>query len=630
MVFLVDFFFIIDLGFYPTSILYHYLFISLLNKTLILVGTFLFCWLIVWSLSRLFKFKLLLRWIVLATISIYLSSFLIFLYKYTYFPRSSIQQSDLFYSLLGIGLVSLLTPWLFYLLSVKTKSIGHSLKKTSTVIQYSFPLILVGLIVIPYLFQWKPPEQSDDSTNVTDSYNVIWLQIDTLSGQHLPFISSHEKNTSPNLAQFSRRDQTINYEKAIAPSSWTIPSVASMFTNRYSETHNMTTKISKMPTSASTISEVFERAGYLNFGVSTNPLISQSHGFTQGFHDFVEVVEPAPLDKDKFKLLLRQFNLGHWLINSGFHVDDAEYVNQYGKKILNTQSNKKRPYFLYLHYMDPHWPYDPPINRLEGKIDFSSPLHGEMISEVFEGEDPNARPFPFYKHSWETKKIKQLSARYDAEIRYWDHEFGKLVKWLEEGGHFKDTIVVISADHGEEFFEHANYGHGSSLFNEAKHVPMMIHFPKDFQPVSHSVKKPVEVQRIRPTLMQLLEFDKDKDKPSALPMDLKKKTIRERESNLVYSSMLERSVQSYSLMDYPFEIIEIKFNGENAWRMYNLRDDFQEQHNIAKKRPDLFQKYKEKLTNHRNEFQSRKSLPKENMTHSQRQSERLRGLGYLQ
>ena len=124
---------------------------------------------------------------------------------------------------------------------------------------------------------------------------------------------------------------------------------------------------------------------------------------------------------------------------------------------MSALKKKKKDFFLYLHYLDPHNPYKPPPgykNLLTGKL----------------------------KVGQYTKQLQSIINRYDAEIKYLDDQLAKLFERLKKDGFWDNSIIIIVADHGEQFEEHGNHGHGYQLYNEELHVPLMIKFPGRSKP----------------------------------------------------------------------------------------------------------------------------------------------------
>ena len=129
---------------------------------------------------------------------------------------------------------------------------------------------------------------------------------------------------------------------------------------------------------------------------------------------------------------------------------------------------KKHKFFFYLHYMDPHSPYAPPL-----------PYY-RLYAPSWENRIDQWMGIP-NRHTWETitpRDVRLLRARYDAEIRFFDDQLRTLFAELRSRGWLDNTVVIFTADHGEEFFEHRGFGHGFTVFNETVRIPLILWYPR--------------------------------------------------------------------------------------------------------------------------------------------------------
>jgi arylsulfatase A-like enzyme len=286
--------------------------------------------------------------------------------------------------------------------------------------------------------------------------NVVVILIDTLRADRLPFYG-YPKVTTPFLNELASRSTV--FEQAFAGSSWTAPATASIFTGLYPFQHGVVMglaaqlqiikkdpniKINRIPDNVLTMPEVFKANGYRTFTVADNANISRAQGFHQGFDRMV------------------------CLSHRGAPAVNSEVLK------LEREIKGKTPYFLYIHYNDPHKPYKLALAPGEG--------NGERI------------------HDQKLVYDKEL-ALVDASIRELFQRFG----WK------RDTLVVVTADHGEEMFERGFYGHGRTLFNTVIHVPLLFFYPESGRVQGGRVPGPVSTLDILPTLSSLLRFGKLRD-----------------------------------------------------------------------------------------------------------------------
>jgi arylsulfatase A-like enzyme len=191
-----------------------------------------------------------------------------------------------------------------------------------------------------------------------------------------------------------------------------------------------------------TLSEVLREEGYATRGIVSHTYVSSTLGFDQGFDSY---------DEDNAK--------GH------LHISSPSITK---KAISFLRANRGEPFFLFLHYFDPHFSY---ILHEDYNYypDYSGLLHsGESYKELLEKAPRMSR-----------NDIEYVKALYDSEISFTDAHIGRLLDRLKELGLYDNTLIVFTADHGEEFVERGGYyiGHGHTLYQEQIHVPLIIKFP---------------------------------------------------------------------------------------------------------------------------------------------------------
>ncbi len=284
--------------------------------------------------------------------------------------------------------------------------------------------------------------------------NVIFLMLDTLRADHLG-VYGYERNTSPNIDQFAK--ENLFFKNAITAVPWTPPSVAGMWSGLYPKSHNFmppnsreeaTTNVSKLSESVLTLPEILKAQGYQTHAISTNPWITDTFGFNQGY--------------DKFEYLERE---------------QADVLTESGIKAIEQMTSKEDPFFLYLHYLDPHEPYTPP----------------DKYARVFKG--------PLKANDYDAEMQRKIGL-YDGEIAFMDEWLGKFFAYLKEKKLYEDSIIVIVGDHGEQFMEHGNISHGNELFNPELHIPMIIKTGKNIQ--QRVVDYAVSNIDLFPTILELV------------------------------------------------------------------------------------------------------------------------------
>lgn len=285
--------------------------------------------------------------------------------------------------------------------------------------------------------------------------NIVLVMVDTVRADHLSMYGAEEE-TSPNLAAFSQ--ESVLFEHASAQASWTRPSVATILTGRYASSHSTMDKEDALPDEVETLAEVLQGRGYRTGGLVTNFNLAPYFNFQQGFetYEFLEPVRLLGADDSSSKLalyeLLRRVAARLLPVRPEAFYREASYTTDQAIDWLRTNSPEQGPYFLFLTYMDPHDPY------------FPHPYDGTAI-----GHATTPSPDPAM-----ADRIREL---YDGEIHYWDEHFGRLLAALRQRPDWDRTIVVVCADHGEEFFEHGGWYHGTTLYEEQVAVPLIVRLP---------------------------------------------------------------------------------------------------------------------------------------------------------
>jgi arylsulfatase A-like enzyme len=306
--------------------------------------------------------------------------------------------------------------------------------------------------------------------------NVVLVVVDTLRADRLGAYGD-QRGLTPFLDQLASRGTV--FANAYAPSSWTIPSVASLFTSRYPTQHNATNFKAVLSEDEVTLAEKLAARDYRTGGVSANFLIAPKAGFTQGFQDW-QVLAPA----------------------SGLKVR-GDQVRGAGVSWLDRAIRPQTPsrVLLYLQYMEPHSPYEPP------------PLHAarfqpaDVTAEQVRQANEKMNAVRFAAISPEEGKL--LESLYDAEVAAADDELRLMFDELERRGVLENAVVIITADHGEEFREHGvELGHGASLFEPVVRIPLIVLAPGTGG--GPPVPDLVSLTDVAPTILDLVGADPER------------------------------------------------------------------------------------------------------------------------
>ena len=289
--------------------------------------------------------------------------------------------------------------------------------------------------------------------------HVVLVTLDTTRRDRLGCYG-YSRATSTNLDALAGR--SVVFERAVAASSWTLPSHASIFTGKFPSSHGADYDPEGPLRLTQAIEGPEEWAGYRASGLSpsetTLALLLREQGYVTA------AVVGGPWMKRVFGL------------DRGFETYDDEDIGDVNGRLASEVTTsalellrgleKGRPFLLFLNYFDPHGPYEAP-----------SPFGGSF------GEEP--------------------SDRYDEEILYMDHHIGRFLEAMKRKGLFEDSLILVTADHGELLGEHGKMGHGASLFEEEIHVPFLVKYPGDEvepgrsgEPVHHVDVLPLVLERL--------------------------------------------------------------------------------------------------------------------------------------
>jgi arylsulfatase A-like enzyme len=335
-------------------------------------------------------------------------------------------------------------------------------------------------------------------------FNFILLSVDTLRPDHLGCYG-YSRMTSPHLDKLT--EDSVLFENTFSTTSWTLPAHVSMITSLNTPHHRVVNSRHRIPASTLTLADILRGKNFICTAFTGGGFLSTKYGFSKGFDSYQEMRKKGRDDS--------------------FRFNEAESLKDRISEWLDKNRDKK--FFLFLHTYQPHAPY---ANESDiGKMFLAEGAKWDKIieSEVFgeKGEQNTAL-------SEEEKE--NVIALYDGEIRYTDeHLIQSLVEKLKELDIYDDTMIVITSDHGEEFYDHECWLHGVSLYNESIKVPLIIKFPS-FLYRGRRVKELVSIIDIMPTILEMAKI-----KTSSLELEGKSllRTIKgkEKKARSFYSDL---------------------------------------------------------------------------------------------
>lgn len=292
--------------------------------------------------------------------------------------------------------------------------------------------------------------------------NIILITVDSLRADHVGAFG-YDRNTTPKIDKFA--DEALVFQNAFSHACATRPSFPSILTSTQGLLYG---GFDHLSTEQVPLSVPLSEAGYETAGFHSNPYLSSEFGYDKGFDVFADSKTDPSLAAKARRYVVNNVN-GHlhdllsWIhtqteeragVDVGSYYEDATSLTD---KALSWLEDAEEPWFLWVHYMDPHHPYVPPeVHQVFG--DMISQKRGVRLRQRVL-DDPDA----LSEAEWE-----DLIDLYDAEIRYADAEIGRLLTKLD------DAIWAVTSDHGEEFYEHGNFGHKNRFYDEHVHVPLIL------------------------------------------------------------------------------------------------------------------------------------------------------------
>jgi arylsulfatase A-like enzyme len=276
--------------------------------------------------------------------------------------------------------------------------------------------------------------------------NIVLITLESLRTDHLEVLGG-ARSTAPYLEALG--GEAVVYEDAHAVTSWTLASHASIFTGLYPTAHRTTGPKSRLNDSYTTLAEILSENGYQSAGVASGPYLTTAYNLHQGF----ELYDDSPAEA----------------VDLDAHADVTNpQMESLLEEFLNRQRDPTRPFFLFAYYWDPHYDYIPPPPYDEMFVD--DECEAVDVTEYEATNRVHARIRP--------GQLRFVISQYDGEIRWTDESLGKLFRLLKEKGLWEDTAVVVTSDHGEEFFDHGHKGHKHNLYAETVRVPLIIKYPR--------------------------------------------------------------------------------------------------------------------------------------------------------
>ncbi len=310
----------------------------------------------------------------------------------------------------------------------------------------------IGYLIISNFAErtYSVPPKAD-----SDKPDIILISIDSLRPDHLGCYG-YRQPTSPTIDGLAGGG--VRFENAISTTSWTLPAHAALFTGLYDSAHGLVDNGQRLAENHVTLAEVLDQAGYQTAGFFGGPYLHPAFGVGQGFQTYESCMTKVA-DNASDNAVRRESR----------NPVSASHADITGPRTLKKFKHwlaakaDERPMFVFLHFWDVHYDYIPPKKYIEM---FDPDYKGQLSSVNFMRN-------PAIHRSMAPRDLQHVLALYDGEIRFTDDILGQILTELERSGRGQQALIVVTSDHGEEFFEHGNKGHQRTLFDEVIKVPLI-------------------------------------------------------------------------------------------------------------------------------------------------------------
>jgi len=434
--------------------------------------------------------------------------------------------------------------------------------------------------------------------------NVLLITIDSLRADHVGCLGC--KDTTPVIDKLAKRG--LLFTNAISCGPDTPTSIYPLMTSSYVLTYyilkanrrDMKTSVDEFELMRhvildiyryeNTIAGVLRKHGYKTAAFHSNPYLSRYYNFGRDFDYFYDSISLKSYSlKQRIKKIVERFSFLYdiaWFLYKNIYskivsttADKVPYerAGEINRKVERWLKNvRDEMFFLWVHYMDVHFPYIPPEEFRSVDLDVFSivELNNKMLKDPEKLTDED---------------IETLLTLYDDAIRFVDHEIGRLIDLMDDLGLLEDTIVIITSDHGDEFGDHGDFAHHhSKLYDENIWVPLIM-YNVGFK---GRIDETISLIDIAPTIMDLLSLPKPKTFQGKSLLSV----ISGESRGGVFSESLQRMKRNIALRTNDWKFILDSYR--NRRELYDLRKDPKERENVYDEHRDIAKKMEERILNH--------------------------------
>lgn len=475
---------------------------------------------------------------------------------------------------------------------------GMGVSPVATPARRRYYIRLVGVLLSMAALVGCETKPDEEKRLGRSAPNIFLIVIDAASAPYFGcYGDTHD--TSPNIDRLAA--ESVLFEQAYSQTAMTVSSTASLMTGVRATTHMMTTS-TRLPQEFPTLAQMLSKRGMATLGFIGNPFAgAEATGLARGYDRCVQVYALESLEGKRAKEK-----------SSNFNVTLPEDINAELFKALpnfGTGGN-----FAYVHYLQPHKPYDPPREFRKG-LPCGTLAWGDL-HVLFEMGNEEGKA--------SASTIRQLEARYRANIRYIDAGVGKLLDRLKRDGLYDESLIVLLSDHGEAFFKHRRFGHNGMLYDDMTRIPLVVKLPRSEGVKPRRIPNLVETIDVLPTLFDYLglpipdRFEGD----SLLPLITG--SARQLRHPEVVTCTMPRQKHAIRVGDYKYI-----FNRARPEELYNLRTDPDEQDNLARTERDVAEALRRKLESMVDLASGKTLETKSNLRDDPKMDRLLESLGYI-
>ncbi len=435
--------------------------------------------------------------------------------------------------------------------------------------------------------------------------SVFVISLDAASAAFFGIYGAGD-DASPFIDRFAA--DSVVFANAYSQAASTPPSTASLLAGVRPTTHRVTGE-TRLSAGLPTLPELLSKAGFLNFGVIGNPFAGAPRmGFARGYDEIVQVYALPELQG------LRRIEE-----SNRFSVPLPGDVNDQVEKLLpriRRAHEGGRPVFTYVHYLQPHKPYDPPEAFQRSSDPVGDAMTWDALHDQFTFANETGKATP--------QTVSRIEARYRGNVAFVDAGFGHLMDRLREEGLYDASLIVLLADHGDAFFKHKRFGHNVTLYDDMTRVPLVFKFPERDGIAPARLSALTETVDVNRTLLDYLGAEQ----PEHLEGESLMPLIRGETSELRRPEVV---LTTGKLLVHAIRVLDFKYvyNLETGEELYDLAADPDEQDNLVTEQPEKALALRSMLESMIDLRAGRSRGDENRLREDPRMNELLESLGYL-